>query len=99
MIDFLNDFGIGEYTIKELEQKYDENILYNLKINELEIEKIIRYFKEIGINNIDGILIYKTDLFYKTFKDIKKYFISNNNIVDLINSINEDVENIELLFN
>jgi len=98
MIDFFIDLGISKVTVEKLADKYDENILYNLKLNELEIEKILRYFKEIGINNAEEILLFKIDVFFKTFREIKNYFIRYSDTVKLISLINEDVENINLLF-
>ena len=98
MIDFLNDLGINNTTIMSIEEKYNEYILYNLSLNKFEIEKIIRYFKEIGINNIDDILISNIELFFKTYREIKRTFISLKNINELVEKINEDAENIYLLF-
>lgn len=98
MIEFLNDLGINNIVIKSFEEKYEENILYNLKVNELEIEKIIRYFKEIGIKNIEDILLNKTEIFFKTFREIKNKFVNNDNMLNLVELINEDEKNIELLY-
>lgn len=98
MIEFLNDLGINNIVIKSLEEKYEENILYNLKVNELEIEKIIRYFKEIGIKNIEDVLLNKTEIFFKTFREIKNKFVNDDNMLNLVELINEDEKNIELLY-
>ena len=98
MIDFLKEYGIKEDTLEELEEKYDKAILYNLQVNELEIEKIIRYFKELGINNIDDIILNKTELFLKTFRKIKELFLINSNGTNIISLINENIDNIDLLF-
>ena len=57
MITFLKKVGIEDAVIKDLEQIYSEANLFNLNSHEYEVIKIIKYFKKIGIEYIDELLV------------------------------------------
>ena len=96
MIGFLKELGFSEKTLSDIILNNDDSILYSVSLNEQNIEKIIKYMRNIGIKNIDSILIYHIEIFILTFSDfIKK--ISKFNIPLLVESINEDYNNISLL--
>lgn len=59
MLGFLKKAGIKENTITTIEKIYGEANCFNLNSHESEIIKIIEYFKEIGIRNIDILLVEK----------------------------------------
>ena len=63
MIDFLLDYNIKKETIKKMEKKYNQELLYILNCNEYEIKNIIIYMKTINILCIDDILLEYTELF------------------------------------
>lgn len=96
MIDFLIISGIKKETIDEINKNTSH--AFNLNCNKDECVEIIKFLKLIGINNIDDLLLYKTKLFYKTKEEIS-YLFSKHNTSQLVDQINEDFENIELLFN
>lgn len=95
MLDFLKECGISDTTINLLNQKYPAE-LFDLNCNKKEIIKIIDYFRNIGINNIDELLIYETMIFYKTFDFIKDKF-SKYDFLDLVSKINDNYEEIEII--
>ena len=97
MIDFLEDLGIKRDTILKLNKIYEINQLYDLSCNKEECSKIIEYFRTIGIIEVDKLIEYRLDLFYKTLSQVEKLFqkLGESTIVTLIN---EDYTNIELLF-
>ena len=97
MLEFLCDFGISSSTIKVLEDNNYDSILYSLKTNEFEIGKIINYLKEIGIKDIEGLLINNTELFFKTFREFDKV-LGKYDKLQLAEFINNDIDNIGLLF-
>ena len=52
---------------------------------------------EIGINNIDELFLYESEIFFKVCKNVKTAF-SKCNIVELVELINEDASNIEEIY-
>lgn len=96
MIDFLKDCYISNDTLKIMNEKYPAE-LFDLNCNKKEIVKIINYLRSIGVSNIDELLIYETHLFYKTKSWIESRF-SNYNINELVSKINENYEEIEIIF-
>ena len=97
MIDFLKEYVIYYETIEKLKRIKSPTFLSDLNCNEEECVKIIKYFKELGIKNIDELLIYESEIFFKTFKNIEIAF-SKYNAQELVNLINEDYSNIEKLY-
>ena len=98
MIDFLKDVGIKKETIEKLNNKYNKSDLFDLSCNKDNCLKIINYFKEINIKNIDELLIYELDIFTLTFNEIIKK-LSHFNIPLLVSSINDDPFVIEEIYN
>ncbi len=96
MIDFLKEIDISNNTISKIITENQESSLYNLSCNKDNCIKIILYMREIGIKNIEELLIYETNYFKLTFTEfIKK--ISRFNIPLLVDGINNDYTYIELL--
>lgn len=95
MIDFLNDY-VSLNTMKELSNKYPSQ-LFNLNCNQKECMKIIELFRELGINNIDDLLINRIEIFFETRKDLEEMFLQHN-IPDLVKRINDDYMEIDILF-
>lgn len=89
MIDFLKKCGISSATLDEiLKVNVDANI-YNFSCNQDEVVKIIEFLKNIGIKEIDALLIHKIDLFFMTLDDIMLMF-NKNDINLVVKKINED---------
>ena len=89
MIDFLKKCGISSATLDEiLKVNVDANI-YNFSCNQDEAVKIIDFLKNIGIKEIDALLIHKIDLFFMTLDDIMLMF-DKNDINLVVKKINED---------
>ena len=95
MIDFLIISGIKKQTIDKI--KEESLNVYDLSINKEECIKIITYLKIIGLKNIDEILLNNIGLFLKTKDEIVELF-SKQDINHLVNLINENVSNIDILF-
>lgn len=89
MISFLKEQGITEEVIKDIENTYDENILYAMNTNEYEIIKILNFLKKIGIDVIDELLVYNINLFLYSFDEIAEK-LSRYNQQELAKKINED---------
>lgn len=94
MLNFLEDCNISKKTIKIIEQNNYETNIYNLSCNENDIIKTINYFKEIGINCIESLLINKIELFMLKYDEIVQK-IEQENIQEFVISINNNIDNID----
>jgi hypothetical protein len=90
---FLLDLGIKENTINSIYTKYDEGVIDNFRVEEDNVEEVINYFREIGIVDIDNLLIFDLSIFTKDIEFIKECF-NKQNIKEIVKSINEDITNI-----
>lgn len=90
---FLLDLGIKEKTINSIYTKYDEGVIDNFKVEEDNVEEVINYFREIGIVDIDNLLIFDLTIFTKDVDYIKKCF-NKHDIKELVKFINEDLTTI-----
>ena len=95
MITDLLDCGINKNTIKHI--KENPSLEYTLSINIKDVIDIINYLKELNIKDIDNILLYNPDLFIETKKDIEERF-NKKDISNLVDLINNDYQNIDLLY-
>ena len=98
MIDFLLDYNINQVTIKNMEKKYNPELLYILNCNEYEIKKIIMHLKTINILRIDDILLDYTELFLKTYDEFIKIF-NKYNTEKLVQAINNDYNMLDQIIN
>ena len=96
MIDFLKECIISSYTINKLSKKYPSQ-LFNLNCNKRDCIKIIEYLRSIGINNIEDLLVNKIELFYETKEDVERMFLKHN-VSELVDKINNDYNEIDILF-
>ena len=87
---FLLDLGIKENTINSIYTKYDEGVIDNFRVEEDNVEEVINYFREIGIVDIDNLLIFDLSIFTKDIEFIKECF-NKQNIKEIVKSINEDI--------
>jgi len=95
MIDFLKGY-ISPNAMKELSNKYPSQ-LFNLNCNQKECIKIIEYLKELGITNVEELLLNRIELFYEIKNDLEKMFLKHN-IPNLVQKINDDYMEIDILF-
>lgn len=95
MIDFLIISGIKSQTIEKI--KENSSNVYDLQVNKEECIKIITFLRLIGINDIDGLLLNSLGLFLKTKDEVVELFYKYN-IQQLVNAINQDINNIDIIF-
>lgn len=89
MLNFLKDCGISDDVIKDLEYTYSPENIYNLDSNEFEVIKIIEYFRKIGIEYIDELLVHNLEVFLCKFSYIVDKF-NKYKIDDVVKMINDD---------
>lgn len=95
-MDFLIDNGISKDVIVEIEDYNDDSLVYNFICNEANAVKVLEYFKSIGIEAINRLLIYKLEVFLIDYKSIVKAF-NNYNVSVLVQLINDDINAINFL--
>lgn len=91
---FLIDTGLSPEIIRKLESTYDESALDLLKIESDNVIDVINYFKEIGIKDIETLLITYIDIFIRDVDDVKAAF-NKHNIKEVVEKINNDIFYIE----
>ncbi len=96
MIDFLKDAGISNNVLVEMIKNNTETSIFDLSCNDEDAIEIIKYMRNIGITNIDELLIYRIDIFFLTFEQFIKR-LSKFNIPALVNHINDDYANIDII--
>ena len=89
MVDFLKKANISDEVISKMKEEYSDSTLFDLSCNEDDCLKIINYLKELGINNIDDLLLYEIEVFKLKFNDLVKK-LSKFNIPLFVNIINEE---------
>lgn len=97
MIDFLKEYNIKEEIIEEMKKNNSPSLMFDLNCNEEECGKIINFLKSIGIENIDMLLLYELELFFKNKKSIELAF-SKFNIQEFVEQINQDYTEIKKIY-
>ena len=92
-MSFLLELGIKQETIDSIMTKYDEAIITNFKIEEDNVEEVINFLREIGIVDIDNLLIFDLSIFTKKIDYVKECF-EIKNLNEVVKLINEDITNI-----
>lgn len=98
MIDFLCECGLSKDLLKQIEEANSSANLYNLNCNEYDVVQIINYLTEIGVRNVDDLLIYRIDLFFTSF-DLFKEKISKYDKDKIVDLINKDYSVIDKIIN
>lgn len=83
-----------EVLVDNLREKYEESILEEFELNRDNVLKVIDYLKDIGIEEVDELIRYRIELFTQDIDNVIKAF-NTDNMGDLVESINEDITNID----
>ncbi len=94
-MDFLKDY-VSDDVIGEIISNNKDIVINDLIYNRDNVILILDYLKELGIKDIDDILILKIDFFFRDIDDIKKHFERYDKDV-IVNLINEDISNLDLV--
>ena len=95
-MDFLLDLGFSSDLIEKMEDVNEASLLYDFVCNQENAKEIIDYFREIGINSIDRLLVYKLEIFSIDLEKIKKAF-NKYDVFTLVQIVNEDINAINFL--
>ena len=96
MMDYLKGIGFSSTMINNIILKNDVDTVENLDLYENNVLKVINYLKEIGVEDIYGLLLYRSYIFLEDVEYIKDLF-DKCTINQIIEMINEDQVNFELL--
>lgn len=71
-MNYLIDLGIKKDTIDKIIDINGDAITLSLESNEENITNIINYLKQIGIKNVEQLLIYEIDFFLQDIEEVKE---------------------------
>lgn len=94
MIDFLRNCGITDKVINDIKSVNVDTNLYNLNCNQDEVVKIIQCLRDIGVNCISELLVYRIDMFFLSFDKFKKLYIKQDTS-NFVKLVNDDYTNID----
>ena len=97
-MQFLIDAGFKTDVIGDIEKNNEPSVVFDFLCNKDNASKIIEYFKSIGIEKIDELLINKIEIFLVDYDSLIKSF-NNYDISTLVQLINEDINAINIVRN
>ena len=97
-MEFLKQLGYTDLDIKDIKDYNYDYIEECIEINQEKVIDIIEYLLSIGIekNTIKELFMYQVGIFFKTRDEIKSSF-DEYEIDSIVNSLNYDVNNVELI--
>ncbi|MBR3211024.1 MAG: hypothetical protein IKF71_03695 [Bacilli bacterium] len=91
---FLLEDGFSQDLIQQMKTRYDMAIIYQFSLEEENVRDVIRYFKRIGIERIDLLLLTRIEIFMKDINEVKDAFLRHN-IKKIVDEINLDINKID----
>ena len=71
---FLKDKGFTKEEIGKIIDKYDEDIIDSLILNQDVVEEVVDYMREFGIKDIPRLMYERIDIFYLPKSRIEELF-------------------------
>ena len=94
MIDDIEFAGISEELKEKMIEELGYDTVLNMACNYERVKENIQTFKSIGINNVDELIMYNSDLFQKKPDELKNK-LTKFNIPEVVKLINEDYTTID----
>lgn len=95
-MDFLRMLNFSEKVINKIELANDKALIFNFICSKENVIKNIEYFRDVGVEVIELLLIYRLELFLIDHEKIKSSFESFE-VPTLVQLINEDINAVNLL--
>ena len=95
-MQFLLEKGFTQELIDKLTLKYDEGILDVFQIEKRNVMDVIDFFRQIGIENIEELMLFRIELFTKDVEEVKEIF-DDEHVHEMVQEINEDILNCILI--
>ena len=95
MLTYLKEFNITDEQIKDIIDTYDNNLLKNLNFSKRNVNEIINYLIDFGVQDIYSILKARIDLFFMPVSLVKQNFtkLDKNMLIYLLNNSVDDLIN------
>ncbi len=97
-MQFLIDAGFKTDVIGDIEENNKPSVVFDFLCNKDNVSKIIEYFKSIGIEKIEELLVNKIEIFLVDYDSLLISF-DNYDIPTLAQLINEDINAINIVRN
>lgn len=95
-MEFLKELGFNDLVLHRIINSNDDSVIYNFIMDCDNVRDVINYFREIGIEVIDELLVRRLEVFSIDISKLKKQF-DKYNIGVLVSLINEDISAINFL--
>ena len=95
-MNFLINCGISKDIINQIEYNNSDQMLEDAEWNMDRVVSSIKYLKEIGINQINNILINRFDIVMRGRKSLEKQ-IDRKKDLNIVEAINSDFSNLYYL--
>lgn len=93
-MSFLLDYGFTEDLINRMIKRYDDSVIELFTIESENVKSVIEFFKDIGIECIDQLLLFRIEVFTKDVDKVKRAF-NKHDVKAIVDDINEDIINID----
>jgi len=74
MIDYLKNFDISIEELETIESKLSKEMVLSFQIMQSNVIEVLSYFKELGVEKLANIVIYRPDLCFKSIADLETLF-------------------------
>lgn len=91
----LLNLNIDNDVIEEVISHNGGSILTDIDGFNNNVRNNLIFLKELGINCINELLIYKMDIFFINYTDLKQKVINLKDLGDFVDKVNEDFFNID----
>ena len=90
-MEFLKDY-VSDDVIEDIISNNKDIVINDLVYNQDNVIKVLNYLQELGIENINDILVEKIDFFFRDIDLVKEHFNRYDKDV-IVKLINEDISN------
>lgn len=93
-MDFLKQFNITESFIDEMYNIYPEPVLNNFELNQQNVIRILTYFQEKKVDDLEWIILENIDLFIKPSDKVIALFEQHPDYIEKIIDKTIDLNNL-----
>ena len=94
-MEFLKDY-VSDDVIEYIISNNKDIVINDLVYNQDNVIKVLNYLQELGIKNINDILVEKIDFFFRDIDLVKEHFNRYDKDV-IVKLINEDISNLDIV--
>ena len=94
-MEFLKDY-VSDDVIEDIISNNKDIVINDLVYNQDNVVMILNYLQELGIKNINDILVEKIDFFFRDIDEVNEHFNRYDKDV-IVKLINEDISNLDMV--